>query len=206
MRPSRIMVFLLFTAYNASAAWAQYGLYGSPDMLRYYRSRPPARIPRCSSPTEHRESIGPWVPTPAYQPAQASQVTTASYSQQYYVQPTGAGGLPESTRPPVPQLESVRLSRRPRRARRTRPSIRLRRPSHSHACRHRPQTRVLTDAATRAAPIAARSRATSEPPSSGPCADGSINWQPTGFCPWYASLFSALVLDRSEGRNDVDQL
>jgi hypothetical protein len=117
MRPSRIAVFLFFVACSASAAWAQYGLYGSPDMLRLPQPAAtqdpavPQTYPNTASPSAQLPpapayQASAYQPVPAYQPAPSYQprpsypltpgypaaptyqVAANGYQQQYYLQPT----------------------------------------------------------------------------------------------------------------------
>ena len=200
MRPSRIVVFLLFMAYNASAAWAQYGLYGSPDMLRLPQ---PAAGQDSTAPQTYPGAANPSVPSaPAYQPAtggqprlggpatSADQVTPASYSQQYYLQPTATAAYPNQ--PPAQYSYSNPYASTPTGAAAAggqpgaQPQADGQGANGCGANNSGTPYRPAVDGYERAA-------------TNGACADGAICWQPAGYCSWYASV-SALVLDRSEAR------
>ena len=110
MRPSRIAIFVFFMACSASAAWAQYGLYGSPDILRLpptaaaQDSSAPQTYPSTSNPSAQLPPAPAYQPAPIYQPrptypsasgypsAPAYRVAATGYPQQYCypVQPTAA--------------------------------------------------------------------------------------------------------------------
>ena len=94
MKRFRVSVFVLLAVCTAAPAWAQYGLYGAPDMLRL----PPAQPAVVGN--------GATVAPMAYQADPASQGAVANNSYALVPadasQPMAQGAMPPQATPPLP--------------------------------------------------------------------------------------------------------
>lgn len=201
MRPSRIAVFLFFLACGASAAWAQYGLYGSPDMLRLPQpaaaqdSSVPQTYPSTANPAPDYQPASGYQPRPSYpstaadRAAPAYQASTAGYPQQNVYPPMadrdvyGPGPL---AAPTAGQYQGGDYQS-------MRPADGMANPMPdgqagcpSGACGSGGPYHGAVEGYQRAA--------------QGGCAEGPTLCQPGACCQWYASTY-ALVMNRNEGRS-----
>ena len=130
MQTIRIVFITLLTACSTSAAWAQYGLYGSPEPLRLPQpgatsaEAAPINYPTTTMPAAQPAPVYSYPPQtqygyPAQPPAMAAYPQYQSATQYYYPAPASrpplrtaaVGPAPTSQPIPIPAGTSLRTDR-----------------------------------------------------------------------------------------------